>query len=117
MKTNYLAIPKPWMMEIAKEISLMLQRLGEGCYEKDILRVIQSHVPSSIMSTLKQIAEIEGDCNNQNFKLTRFQCAQIARAALLQIAGYPRKKFLKVLPLQVKRVRKGFRKGRGGSKR
>jgi hypothetical protein len=36
---------------------------------------------------LMQIAELDGDCEQQRFKLTRFQSAQIARAALNQLRG------------------------------
>ncbi len=35
-----------------------------------------------MLAALEQIAELEGDCERQQFRLTRFQAAQIARAAL-----------------------------------
>lgn len=38
-----------------------------------------------LREALEKIAELEGDCDNQRFKLTRFQAAQVARAALCKI--------------------------------
>lgn len=35
-----------------------------------------------LLAALQAIAELEGDCDNQQFTLTRFQAAQIARAAI-----------------------------------
>lgn len=35
-----------------------------------------------LRGALRQIAELEGDTEHQVFKLTRFQAAQVARAAL-----------------------------------
>lgn len=42
---------------------------------------------AGLMETaLQQIAELEGDCEQQKFKLTRFQASQVARAVLAKIA-------------------------------
>lgn len=38
-----------------------------------------------IEEALEKIAELEGDCANQQFKLTRFQAAQVARKALHEL--------------------------------
>jgi hypothetical protein len=35
-----------------------------------------------LQAALQQIAELDGDCERQEFRLTRFQAAQVARAAL-----------------------------------
>ncbi len=39
----------------------------------------------AMRAALEKIAELEGDCEQQKFKLTRFQASQIARAALLLV--------------------------------
>jgi len=44
---------------------------------------------SELLAALRQIAELEGDCEQQVFRLTRFQAAQIARAAILKAEGGP----------------------------
>ncbi len=36
----------------------------------------------ALRKALEQVAELEGDCEQQKFKLTRFQASQIARFAL-----------------------------------
>jgi hypothetical protein len=35
-----------------------------------------------LLAALREIAELEGDCEQQQFRLTRFQASQIARAAI-----------------------------------
>ncbi len=43
----------------------------------------------AMQEALDQIAELGGDCEQQKFKLTRFQAAQIARAAILSSSHQP----------------------------
>lgn len=40
------------------------------------------NVINDLLDALKQIAELDGDAENQKFKLTRFQASQIARRAI-----------------------------------
>jgi len=42
-----------------------------------------------LLAALREIAELEGDCEQQVFRLTRFQAAQISRAAILKAEGGP----------------------------
>lgn len=58
---------------------------------RDVAKAIGEKMPAvaawpDLVATLQQIAELDGDCEAQQFKLTRFQASQVARAAL-QKAG------------------------------
>jgi hypothetical protein len=45
-----------------------------------IVRAVNSH--ADLLTALEQIAESDGDCEQQKFRLTRFQASQVARAAI-----------------------------------
>lgn len=47
---------------------------------------VREHELSLARSALVRIAELDGDCENQKFNLTRFQAAQVARRFLASSA-------------------------------
>lgn len=51
--------------------------------ERDRLRAENA----ALRAVLEQIAELDGDCEHQRFRLTRFQASQIARKALHEEKG------------------------------
>jgi len=48
-------------------------------------------VNKALVKALRQIAESESDDENQQFRLTRFQSAQVARAALNAVGALAEK--------------------------
>jgi hypothetical protein len=75
--------------DLAEQIRLA-ERIAKGCKPNATAKEIAMYaieiigtLPSATERTaLEQIAELNGDTENQQFKLTRFQAAQIARAVL-----------------------------------
>lgn len=54
-------------------------------FQQEPLPVYRAELQAQVLglaAALRQIAELEGDSENQKFKLTRFQAAQVARLAL-----------------------------------
>lgn len=66
-------------------IAMCSMRLRESLENKWNARLIAT--APDLIATLRKIAEAEGDSDQQEFKLTRFQCAQLARQAIYRATG------------------------------